>query len=260
MKHFLLSCILALSLCCVAPLESNAQTNPTPAKHNSPAPAKTKKPSEDGWGWNLSIEARTDVPILIGGHIALEMPYGFRMSTTLGVLPPFYVDMVNAIVVASGGYNQETADLIKNSLSSALVWRLHVGWRPSPHAGFYIEVGYGLVTLGGQAASGDIIRSAVPTLPSGFNTGRANWNVASNLHMIDAELGWRWSLLNNHMTIRISLGFAGTLGSNTTAQPDAPFGFTNPDIYGRAIARYLDETYRSYIFTPTVGFAMGYRF
>ncbi|TNE44546.1 MAG: hypothetical protein EP343_30155 [Deltaproteobacteria bacterium] len=260
MKHPLLLWLLSLSLFCLAPSWSNAQIQPTPSKNNSPVPAKAKKSSTDGWGWNLSIEARTDVPILIGGHIALEMPYGFRISTTLGVLPPFYVDMVNAIVVASGGYNQETADLIKRSLSSALVWRLHVGWRPSPYAGFYIEVGYGLVTLGGQAASEDIIRSAIPSLPVGFNTGRANWDVASSLHMIDAELGWRWSLLNNHMTIRISLGFAGTLGSNTTAKPDAPFGFTNPDIYGRAIARYLDQTYRSYIFSPTLGFAMGYRF
>lgn len=260
MNGYLSRCLLGLMLLLIFPHESQAQTPDLKPKPASTAKPKKPKKLPDGWDWNFSMEVRTDVPVVIGGHIVLEMPYGLRFSTTLGVLPPFYIDMVNGILVSAQAYNQETADLIKNSLSSALVWRLHTGWRPSPHAGFYIEVGYGLVTLGGQTASEDILQAAVPNLPAGFRTGQLNWKISSTLHMIDAELGWRWSLLDNHLIIRISLGFAGTIASSTTAEPVTPLNVTNPQIYGRAIARYLDQTYQSYIFTPTLGFALGYRF
>jgi hypothetical protein len=208
--------------------------------------------------WHLQVEALTEVPIDVGARVLVEGPARLRLSSGLGVLPSPYVDLINDFVVAIGGYNQQTANLIASSLSSSLVWRTHLGWRPFPRAGFVFDVGYGLVTLGGGVNAADAIAAAAgrnaPAKPGG-----ATYNVASTLQMIDADLGWEWKLLGDHLVVEAALGFSGTLAASTSATPQGSQSRLK-DAFGEEASNYLDGLYTSYVFTPVATVAVGYRF
>lgn len=226
-----------------------------------PETGEASKPKNQANDWHLSLEGKTDVPLHIGTQVVLEMPFGIRLSTALGVLPSFYLNMVNSVMVSTGVYNSATGQLLKNTLSSGLVWRIHLGWRPVRSSGFYFEVGYGLITLRGRPGTKEVIKSAVTELPDRFlQTLGESWEIDSTLHMLDLELGWRWLVWKDRLVIRLSLGFAGTFSAFSSAKPAGFIQQSNPEIFGGIIERALNKIYQSYIFTPTVGFGVGYRF
>ena len=208
--------------------------------------------------WHLQVEALTDVPIDVGGRVTVEGPLRLRLSTSLGVLPSPYVDLINDVAVSAGWYNQQTATLISDSLGSSLVWRTHIGWRPFARSGFVFDVGYGLVTLGGSvntsaavAAAAGKNATAKPSAPS--------YDVTSTLQMIDADLGWEWTFFRDHLVLEASLGFAGTLAASTSAVPQGTATRVG-DAFGAEAAAYLDSLYTSYIFSPVATVTAGYRF
>jgi len=208
--------------------------------------------------WHLQVEALTEAPLDVGARVLIEGPARLRLSSSFGVLPGPYVELINDAVVALGGYDQQTADLIQSSLSSSLVWRAHLGWRPFPHAGFVLDVGYGLVTLGGGVKAADAIAAAAghsaPSRPGG-----TTYDVASTLQMVDADLGWEWTMLGDHLVIEAALGFAGTFAASTSATPQGSTSRAK-DAFGEEAASYLDGLYTQYVFTPVVTVALGYRF
>ncbi len=208
--------------------------------------------------WSLSVEGLSDLPVQVGGRVQLEIPGRLHLSTSLGVLPKPYVELINAVVVAAGKYDQDTADLIEQCLQNSMVWRLHLGWRPFADYGFYLELGYGLVTLGGGLSGEELIELATgKTLPE--DDGRT-YDVSSTLHMIDAELGWRFVLWQD-LTLRVALGFTGTLWAKTNVEPDFPVFFPHViEAFTRPAERYLNDKYTTYVFMPTVTVALGWRF
>jgi hypothetical protein len=212
--------------------------------------------------WRLGLEALTDVPLEAGGRIWAEAPYGFHLDTSLGVLPAGYVSLLNDVVVAAGGYNRETATVIEGVISSSLVWRIHLGWRPSAEWGFYLALGYGLVSLGGSAEVASLLLAATgEKLPYEPPDASRPYRVASTLHMIDAEIGYMWAVLDDHLTLRLALGFAGTLNSVTTVEPQfQPVDPAGVKAWTSTGAQYLDGVYTSYLFMPLLSFAVGYRF
>jgi hypothetical protein len=212
--------------------------------------------------WHLQVEALTDLPMNLGAKVIAEGPGRLRLSTSLGYLPGPYVDLVNAIVVGLGGYDQKTADLIRAALGSSLLSRTHLGWRPFATYGFYFEVGYGLVALGGGLSREEILSAVTGrSAPQGEPGSTRTYNVRSTLHMIDVELGWQWLFFGDRLTLRAALGFAGTLGSATSISPSyAPRAPNLVREFTRAGEAYLDGIYTSYVFTPVVTVALGYRF
>ncbi len=212
--------------------------------------------------WRLGLEALTDVPLEAGGRVWAEAPYGIHLDTSLGAVPAGYVSLLNDIVVGAGGYNEETAAVIEGVISSSLVWRIHLGWRPSADWGFYLAVGYGLVSLGGSVEVAKLLLAATgQKLPVEPPDVTRPYRVASTLHMIDAEIGYMWAVLDDHLTLRLSLGFAGTLNSVTTVEPQfQPVDPAGVKAWTRTGAQYLDGVYTSYLFLPLLSFAIGYRF
>jgi hypothetical protein len=212
--------------------------------------------------WRMGLEALTDVPLQAGGRVWAEAPYGIHLDTSLGVLPPDYVSMINGIVVGLGGYNQETAAVVASVVADSLVWRTHLGWRPSADWGFYIAAGYGLVRLGGSPDPAALYLAATGEKPPAMTPDLTRpYRVASTLHMIDAEIGYVWAVFEDHMTMRLALGFAGTLNAVTTVDPQ--FTPDNPAVVSAvtsAGAQYLDGVYTTYLFMPVLSFAVGYRF
>lgn len=234
-----------------------------------PAAAQDEPADDQGvqiiqdWGWHLGLEALTDVPIQIGGNIAFEMPYGIRAGTTLGFLPGSYVDLINAVVVAAGGYDDATADVIAGAISNSLVWRLHLGWRPWRDYGFYFEVGYTLVTMGGDVSTEDLIVVATGVEPPDHpRAGTYEYDVGSTLHMIDVEVGWEL-VFWRHFIVRVALGVAATVAAHTEIEPlfeVQPRAAALVDTLAKEGAAYLDDLYRSYVFPPVFSVALGYRF
>lgn len=209
---------------------------------------------------HLGAEAITDFPLEVGGRLWTELPHRLRLSAALGYLPGGYVDGINAILVGVGAYDQQTADTIRAALQSSLVFRAHAGWRPFTRRGFYFEVGYGLVTLGGGLSGAKALSLATGLgIPPGVD-GNRSYTVESRLHMIDAELGWQW-LLWRGLSLRAALGFSGTLGSSTAiASKDGASAGPFEDSFMRSGESYLNDTYKSYVFTPVASLGLGWRF
>jgi hypothetical protein len=214
-------------------------------------------------GFALRLEATTDFPAAVGGRVAAELPLRIRASTSLGALPGGYVDVINAVVVAAGGYNDATADLIRAALRNSLIWRLQAGWRPLAARGLYFDLGYSLVTLGGGATGDQIVAAAIGQQPAGSKSGRP-YDLASTLHMLVVEIGWEWSLLRDRLALRAAIGGAFTVGAKTRVEPAftpaSPADARAVAAFGAFAASYLDSTYRSYVHTPVITVGAGYRF
>jgi hypothetical protein len=214
-------------------------------------------------GYHLRLEAGTDFPAAVGARLSAELPYRLRVGTSLGVLPGPYVDTINAIVVGLDAYPQTTADLIRAALENSLIWRLQAGWRPFDARGLYIDLGYSLVTLGGGATGDQIIAAATGNSPPSSSRGR-EYDIRSTLHMLIVEIGWEWSLWRDRLSLRAAIGGAFTVGASTAIDP--VFATSGP-AEARLVQAftgfgegYLDDTYTSYVHTPVISVAAGYRF
>jgi hypothetical protein len=208
-------------------------------------------------GWHGGLGLGTDFPVSVSVHGHVEAQPGLRASMSLGVLPSPYVSAINAFVIATGGYTEDTGDLIEAALSNSLIWRTHLGLRPFARLGLYGEVGYGLVALGGQATQAELIAGLTGyPAPPAEGEGKP-LSVTSTLHMLDVEIGWEW-LLWKHWQLRAALGAAFTVSSSTTIEPDyTPLFPRATETFTQYGEDYLDDVYTSYVFTPVVGVSFG---
>lgn len=212
-------------------------------------------------GWDVTVEASTDLPLSVGGRVGVESPWRLGLSTAVGYLPSPYLRAVNGVAVGLGAYDRNQADLIENALKNSFVWRTHVGWRPFPRAGFYVEGGYGLVALGGQTNAEEVLVAFTGiSPPGGESTLNREYRVRSVLHMVDAEVGWRWGL-GAGWTARTALGAAFTLDSNSRVEPT--FEPSQPllvSAFSKLAEGYLDRTFEKYVQLPVLSLAIGYTF
>jgi hypothetical protein len=213
--------------------------------------------------WHLTLDAGTDLPLAIGARLAVEAPHRLRFSTSLGGMPGGYVDLINAVVAGLGGYPDSVGDLVKAALKSSLVWNVRAGWRPFEARGFYFEIGYRLAALGGGATGEQIVTATLGHSPSRAGLTR-DYEVATLVHMVDAEAGWEWLVWRDRLYLRAALGFAGTVAAHATVGPaTAPrtaAGRKALAEFGAEAAAYLEDTFTSYVFTPIVSVGIGWRF
>jgi hypothetical protein len=152
--------------------------------------------------------------------------------------------------------------LISVALSESLILRLHAGWRPFAGKGFYVDAGYTLATLGGDASTAEVLEEASGAELDTREGSRLDneFDIASTLHLIDVELGWDW-VLGERWTLRAALAYAGTLAASTTVTalftPQAP---ALTDAFEEGVATYLDDIYTSYVHTAVITLAFGFRF
>ena len=230
------------------------------ARAAAPEPDE-EEAEEEPKRWHLDVQAQTNFPVDIGGRLSLEMPGRLRLATSVGALPGSYVDVMNDVAVATGAYTKTTAKVLRGALQRSLVWRLHAGWRPFPRRGLYLEAGYGLAALGGGLTSGDVL-ALITNNGSIANDGGTAFDVSAMLHMIDAEVGWQWQVLDDHLVLRAAIGYAGTLAAQARIEPTFNPGPLAPIVnhWTRRAEDELESIATRYIHTPVVTLGVGYRF
>lgn len=211
--------------------------------------------------WHLDAALVTDVPVALGAEITATAPHGIRLGTTIGLLPGAYVSLINGIATDAGWYEEPTADLIDEALTEALVWTVQIGWQPWADRGLHLDIGYGLVSLGGATSSGEVLAAANgrPALPGDDD---ADYTIDSTLHTLRVDIGWRFDVYDA-LYIDAAIGVLTTLDATTTITPpptDRPFTAAFRRQLADDSEASLDETYTTYVHSPTLTLAVGWRF
>ncbi len=221
-------------------------------------------------GVPLTAEVLTEAPVLMGVSADVEIPYRFQFRLGVGYLPAPYVGLINNVVQAfDDTYTDSIATLVENTLQNSLVLRLHAGWRPFADYGFYFHTGYTFAGLGGGTSALELIEGlAGISLPDserqrGGARPTVDFEVASVLHMVDIELGWRFAL-SKVLSLRVALGWSYTFAASTTDGTN----FSPVSSEGQAALTeleefaidFLNDTYTSFVHPPAVTAAFGYRF
>ncbi len=212
--------------------------------------------------WRLTASAGTHFPLDVGARLQAEAPFRLQLATGVGVMPGPYVDVLNGLLVELGAYSDTEAALIEAALNNALIWRTHVGWRPSPRSGFYVQAGYTLVALGGGLTAAEAISAVTGRpLPDADADRQVEVTVDATLHQLSVEVGWQWEL-GEHWMLQASLGGFGTLAASSQLRaPNAsPLVQLALEPLFAAGEDALNDTFTSYVHGGTVGLRLGYTF
>lgn len=205
---------------------------------------------------HLDLVAGTTFPVDVGGRLQLELPHRLRLGFAGGWLPHAYIDVVNEIALAAGWYDDDTGRLVSEGLADAAVFGVDLGWRPIPRKGLILGAGYQLVALGGGLVPTDLVSAAVPLGGLGRSAGSAD--LSSLLHTVTVHLGYEQVWLD-HLVLRVAVGGMFTVWSSTDIEGSGGLLGASDATWTRA-EEYLDQTYRSYVHTPSLAVQLGYRF
>ena len=194
---------------------------------------------------SLSLGAGTDFPLSVHGAALLELPGRVQLSTSVGLMPRSYLEVLDDVLVRAGAYGEDDAQLVEDSLSSAVVWRTFLGWRPFAQRGFYFAGGYTLITLGGNVTSTRTLFSALGIdVPEDLLDEVALARVHSTLHQGALELGWQWNL-PARLKLKLGLGGFTTFASSSSLEAEVaePFATLAQPLLDTAEGE-LNDTYR----------------
>lgn len=209
--------------------------------------------------WTPSVELVTTIPLDVAERMSLEAPNRLHLRASIGVMP--YASLIDKVIQGFGGYGEAEAEVIKQALSRSLVFRVQGGFRPFAHLGLYMDVGYSLITLGGDLNGDDVIvlgRGLIA--PQDATSPFRHYKVSSTLHLVVLEVGWEQPLLD-WLMVRAALGFAGAQGASSSIEPTfSDVDATLLKAYCEQTAEYLDQLYTTYLYTPTLTLGVGVRF
>jgi hypothetical protein len=218
------------------------------ARAQAPSPAPDK--------WHLGVEVLTDFPLHVGGQVWVELPCRLRLTTSFGEMPDSYLDLINAVAVKAGAYNNATADLISEALDQAFSWRLQAGWRPFKRRGAYFEVGFGILEK-----NAGLTLAAVVTAASSFPAPQVallgfGYDMHTIVETVGGEVGWIWYPWRN-ITVRVALAFHAAVGAEVSIKPN--FASTIQRPFTRFVSAYVEDLIERNLFVPTIGLAIGWK-
>lgn len=208
----------------------------------------------------LDLGIRTDVPLAIGVAADVQFSSRIRAGIGVGMLPPAYVDLANEVAQGFGWYDAATAQLVRDSLDSALVLHPTVGFVPFADHGLVVDAGLAVALLGGKNTAANVLAGLLGRPPVPTERNQPELEASSVVGLATVRVGWRFELPERFF-LRFDVGGAFTVFSATQMKP--PPGARAVRAYenlARAGETYLDDTLRSYLHTATVGAALGVRF
>lgn len=217
-------------------------------------------PRSDRFAVDLGVG--TVVPLYLGVQAQAELTARILIRAEIGWMPGSYVDIINAGATALNAYNDETADLLRDGIEDSLILRFSAGHRPLEDYGLEILAGYTLGTLGGSAATVEVVEAVIGSNLSNVNVNSASdIDLSSTMHAAHVELAYRW-IVGDDWVLRASVGYVHVFSSSTQADLNLPAGrlreaSTTPL---PEVEAYLDDLYTSYVRSPVVGVIASYRF
>ncbi len=217
--------------------------------------------SARGGDWGLEAEAFTEFPSLVGGGLRLLAPHRFEVAASAGWLPGGYTAVIGGALTAIDAVTPAQADAIEGALQDSLVLRGAVAWRPWEAHGFWIEGGYALLTMGGDATGRDLLVLGTGADPGAMPADvEGDFDVSITAHRLHFGTGWRWALPAG-WAVRAGLGADVTLAASSTVrarfEPRDPFMV---HAFEGTAERGLDELVTGYVHNPTLIVDLVYRF
>ena len=214
---------------------------------------------------HVDVGVLTDVPIMVGLGATYESPWRVRAEVDLGVLPDPYLKLINTTMTGFNVYSDDVATLIETIMRGALVVRGELGFRPFVDKNYVFSAGYLFAGLAGGTTDlslyDDGLSDAVRSDSDSFLT---TLDATAKLHMLTVDAGHEWLLMEDRLVLRGSVGGAFTLSSTSEVTSDAATGNAIQEAArDKAVEEaeiYLDDTFQSYVHTPTVGFSAAWRF
>jgi len=200
------------------------------------------------WGnsWTPRVSLGSDFPVSAGLRAAVTTPFGLEASGSLGTLPAIYAEAINDFAISMGGYDEETGDIIRESLRSSTVFAGGLGY--DIWSRLRLHGNYSIVSLGGATSTPDIVAS-VAGIPLPFGQEGRRVTIDSRLHMLGFGFSWPFRL-HPMIDLRVGLGARFTVDADTqvelAARNDAE------EEYERDAAAYLDSIYTEYAHTPVM--------
>jgi hypothetical protein len=223
-------------------------------------PRKDFPPAWPKHAWHLDLLGRTDFPLDVGVALDVETPQRFRFGVGVGVIPGGYLQAINAVSEAAGWYDEATGDLIVDTIRSAVTVHPVIGVRPFAKEGFVIDAGLKLAVLGGRNTTAGLVAGLTgQDIPESTSSDARDLRATATVGLATVRLGWVWEPVDR-LAIRFDIGGAFTVFSSTTIQP--PEGARVPKAWEpltAAGATYVDDIMTTYVHTPTIGFAIGWR-
>lgn len=207
--------------------------------------------------WHVMAEAFTDAPFFGGGRLEFEVPGRLRLGTAVGFIPSPYVDLAETVVTeVAGAQDPAVNEVFRAALEDSLVARGFLSWSPWRKRDFYISAGYSLIRFGGDLTSTDLLQDAID-----FQSGDPINGVVrmdTTLHGIYGEMGYRFYA--GPVTFRLSLGFTGTVASNSNIDVTSDIGEEDARELAQEGEEFLNANLSQYAMVPTLGLGIGYDF
>ena len=223
-----------------------AEAEPAPVGAEAEAPEPASGPS-------VRLEAASQFPIFIGGALTLGLPGRLELGGAFGVVPEAYLDTAATVVTSVAGLEATESDIVQSALDGQWAARAFVGWRPFDTGGLYLRFGYQALRLGASLDTTDL--ATVSGIVAAAQVS-ATVSAQSTLHMLYGEVGYRW--LVDGLTVRLSLGFTGTVSSEVDLSVDMPTQVALAEQLVGIGETYLQDELQTYTMTPTLGLAVGY--
>lgn len=206
--------------------------------------------------WHLMIEGVAEAPLFAGGRVELELPGRLRLGGFVGTMPSMSAELVAEVVedTSRGDLKTVMGDLSRAATERSVVTRAFLSWSPFRDRGLYLTAGYSNLLLGGDLTSGEVLDRALGG--SVIDPVNGVVNMSSTLHGVHGEIGYRFYARS--VIIRLSLGFTGTVATQTSMTVDADFGAVEAQPFADDAARELDRFLGQYAMLPTLGLGIGY--
>lgn len=208
-------------------------------------------------GSSLRVVAGANAPLAAAAGLELVFPWHLRIGMTLGTFPRSAERAVNHELVDHGVYKESLGDLVDASLEQVIQWHGYLGVKPWTHHGFVATVGYTVAWVSGRASVPQVATAIGEMIPDQIPVDHIYFDVASRLHIVDAELGWEW-LLPHGWSLRLAVGAAITVTARTRVSAEP--AITDPR-FGELALRArttLDHAYNQYVRTPVLALFLAY--
>lgn len=195
-----------------------------------------------------------DEPLAVGGDFDLGP---LHTGARVGWMPEGYADTISAVIVALGGWDDATAELIDDVLGPSLVIDVDLG-AGLTNGRFYGAAGLMVVSLGAGATSGDRLTAAsgIEVDPVGGRFGFDGELKARTTHIsVKALVGTRVPLPAS-LVLRLEVGGLHTVAATSKLLQD---GQELP-LASDAFDDYLRDVYTTYVWSPTLGARIGWAF